>query len=365
MLFPSALSCIIMQVLKQAVYGILMSLTLCSLGQPLLNSFFFQYGYIDAESASLSTIALRDSNPSIARDNPFLLPSYLSAGITNVLYHGGITGHRLSVSLPNAPVPLVYATLINYGIQGQRYDIEGFPAGIYNAWEGEVGFATLIDTAGKLQGAIMPRLLLTQIERFFGLAVASDFLFRLSLPENKTLFLSVRNIGFLIDRLTYRQKRFLSPQINFYAFLPLKYAPIDLHITATNLQFPRLSPDGEFRFLQRQDSTFLNKVSFVMHNILRHLAFGARLRFFEKIQFMLGYDFSLRYNLAPITYGGGLTGLTFGIKFLRKNVMFAYGHRFYYPGGGPHYFTVSINMERITKAWHKRKARKESKMKGI
>ncbi len=340
--------------------SVLISLVVCLLftfwnlfafSQPSLNSFFFQYGYIDALSAALSSINVRDSTPSIGRENPFLIPKDFYGSVTNVIYHGGITGHRLAASIPNYKIPLAYITLINYGIQGQRYDAEGFPAGIYNAWEGEAGFSLLIDTLGRLQGATTPRILLTQIDRFFGLAIASDFLFRVSLPGSRSILLTLRNIGFIIDRLTYRQKRFLSPQINLYAFLPLKYAPIDIHISAINLQFPRLSPDNEIRFSNRLDSSFLNKLSFIAHNILRHLSFSARLRFFEKLHFMVGYDFNLRYNLAPITYGGGLTGLTFGIKFSRKNVMFVYGHRFYYPGGGPHYFTININLASVIKGW--------------
>ncbi|NPA33323.1 MAG: hypothetical protein GXO48_00130 [Chlorobi bacterium] len=330
--------------------------------QPSINSFFFQYGYIDAVSAALSSVVVRDSTPSLSRENPFLTPKNFNGSITNVIYHGGITGHRLAASIPNYKIPIAYVTLINYGIQGQRYDAEGFPAGIYNAWEGEAGFALFLDTIGTIRGASTPRILLTQIDRFFGLAIASDFIFLVSLPENRSLLLSIRNVGFMIDRLTYRQKRFLSPQINLYAFLPLKYAPIDIHISATNLQFPRLSPDGELRFQQQPDTSFLSTASFVIHNILRHLSFSARLRFFDKLHFMIGYDFSLRYNLAPIIYGGGLTGLTFGIKFSRKNVMFAYGHRFYYPGGGPHYFSISINMENAVKGW-KRSTEKHKKNK--
>lgn len=329
--------------------------------QPTINSFFFQYGYIDALSAALSSVNVRDSTPSVGRENPFLIPQSFYGSVTNVIYHGGITGHRLAASIPNYKIPLAYATLINYGIQGQRYDEKGFPVGIYNAWEGEVGISLLIDTLGTIRGATTPRILLTQIDRFFGLAVASDFLFSVSLPENRSLLLSIRNVGITIDRLTYRQKRFLSPQINLYAFLPLKYAPIDIHISAINLLFTRLSPDGELRFQQSPDTSFFNKLSFVLHNILRHLSFSARLRFFDKLHFMIGYDFNTRYNLAPIAYGGGLTGLTFGIKFSRKNVMFVYGHRFYYPGGGPHYFTININMERIIKGWAKDRGKHKKK----
>ncbi len=318
--------------------------------QPYPASFFWRYAWLDAEIAATSSPLVYEQSVAGARYSPWQAPPREAISVQNGIYHGGLTAHRVAWWRPGRPFPFWEATFVNYAVQAVRYDEAGLPQGYFNAWEGSLTTMFILDSVAPLRVATVPALLLTQLDRYFALGVATD-LNVVWTPAGWTVLFRLANVGLAIDRLTRQQRRFLVPEMAVHALHKLKYAPLVLSFSAQHLQFPVLAVDQEVRWQNTSDSLWFQRLARTAHNILRHFAFGARILIHPKLHLLVGYDFTVRYALAPTVYGGGLTGLTFGIKFRRKGLTFAYGHRFYYPGGGPHYFSLALQLDWLWRRW--------------
>jgi hypothetical protein len=328
-------------------------------GQPGGKAFQFLEVTNSARVAALGgdAVAMHDNDLDLPYHNPAMLNAEMrhELVINYVNYFAGV-----NYGYASAATALKKGTIaggihyLNYG-KFQGADENGTLTNTFRAADYSINvlYSRPLDSLFTI--GLTMKTIFSDLESYNASAIAVDVGLLYHNPASRfSAGLVIRNAGFQMN--TYYPNGAHEPlpfEIALGVSQSLKYAPLTFFVVADHLEKWDLRYTTEADKDKAEDpltGTSSEKQGFdlAFDKFMRHLVIGTEIRLGKIISLRAGYNYRRRQEL-KIDTRPGMVGFSWGIGVKVSKFKISYGHPAFHIAGGGNYFSLSMNLDELSK----------------
>jgi hypothetical protein len=328
-------------------------------GQPGGKAFQFLEVTNSARVAALGgdAVAIHDNDLDLPYHNPAMLNADMrhELVINYVNYFAGV-----NYGYASAATALKKGTIaggihyLNYG-KFQGADETGALTNTFKAADYSINILYSRPLDSLFTIGLTMKSIFSDLETYNSSAIAVDVGLMYHNPDSRfSAGLVIRNAGFQVN--TYYPNGAHEPlpfEIALGLSQSLKYAPLTFFVVADHLE------KWDLRYTTQADKdkaedpltgTSSEKQGFdlAFDKFMRHMVIGTEIKFGKNISLRAGYNYRRRQEL-KIDTKPGMVGFSWGIGVKISKFKISYGHPTYHMAGGGNYFSLSMNLDELSK----------------
>jgi hypothetical protein len=291
-------------------------------------------------------VSLADRDVNFFYANPALTGDTLTGfASANYQFYVGDIGHSSFTYATNVST----LGLIAFGVQHmgygtiQGYDASGLETTEFNA--GETAF--LINknhTIGNFRLGGTFKVVLSSIAAYNASAVAIDIGGIFIHPQQQlTVGLTIKNLGVIISEYSETSNSRLPLDVQLGATIKPDYMPVRFSLSAFNLLKP------EVTYYNPADK---KEKPGIVQKIFSHINIGSEILMHKNVNVLVGYNYLLHRELKLEKSGGG-AGVSLGFSITLKSFDIVLSRNGYVAGSAGYSFTLSTNINKLTKRQQK------------
>jgi len=311
-------------------------------------------------------IAVHNNDPSLLSYNPSLIaPKFHTSLSVNAVDYFNSAGYASALYSHTFNKIGSYALEVRYVGYGDfvRTDEAGYEQGNFSCHDAGItlGWGRPLDSCFSI-GANL-KLMFSGYESYssFGLAVdvAGSYY---NEKNNISLAFLVKNIGGELKSFVPGEHRWAPFDIQFAFSQRFKFLPVRYHISLHSLYKWKMGYVGEDDPLLEKDvitskPKLPSKINQGVNNFFRHITFGLEIMPAKSLSLFLSYNHN-RNREMYISQKKTMAGFSYGFLIDIKSVQFGFSREHYAVGATPNYFTLSLNINELSKASAAKKQKK-------
>ena len=328
-------------------------------GQPGGKAFQFLEVTNSARVAALGgdAVAIHDNDLDLPYHNPAMLNADMrhELVINYVNYFAGVNYGYASVATALKKGTIAGGIhYLNYG-KFQGADENGTLTNTFKAADYSINILYSRPLDSLFTIGLTMKSIFSDLETYNSSAIAVDVGLLYHNPVSRfTAGLVIRNAGFQVN--TYYPNGAREPlpfEIALGVSQSLKYAPLTFFVVADHLE------KWDLRYTTAADKakvedpltgTSSEKKGFdlAFDKVMRHIVIGTEIKLGKNISVRAGYNYRRRQEL-KIDTRPGMVGFSWGIGVKISKFKISYGHPVYHLAGGGNYFSLSMNLDELSK----------------
>jgi hypothetical protein len=302
-------------------------------------------------------VAIHDNDLDLPYHNPAMLNADMRHEliINYVNYFAGVNYGYASVATALKKGTIAGGIhYLNYG-KFQGADENGTLTNTFKAADYSINILYSRPLDSLLTIGLTVKSIFSDLETYNSSAIAVDVGLMYHNPDSRfNAGLVIRNAGFQVN--TYYPNGAHEPlpfEIALGVSQSLKYAPLTFFVMADHLE------KWDLRYTTTADrdkvedpltGTSSQKQGFdlAFDKIMRHMVIGTEIKLGKNISVRAGYNYRRRQEL-KIDTRPGMVGFSWGIGVKISKFKISYGHPVYHLAGGGNYFSLSMNLDELSK----------------